>query len=56
MHSSLSFNSNTDRNTVKKTNFQKDIIIPSIYSNENYEFIKNNSYPTQPERKVLKAK
>lgn len=56
MYSSLSVNSNRERSFVKRPDFQKDMIIPVIYSNENYEYIKNNNYHAPPERKVLTAK
>lgn len=56
MYSSLSLNSNRDKSYSKKPDFHKDIIIPVIYSNDNYEFIKNNNYQPIPDRKVLSAK
>lgn len=56
MNSSLSFNSNRDTVVAKKPDFQKDIIMPHIYANENFELIKNNSYPVRHERKVITAK
>lgn len=56
MHSSLSFNSQRDKLTNKKPDFQKDILMPNIYASENFEIIKNNSYPARKERKVVTAK
>jgi hypothetical protein len=56
MNSSVSFNSNREKTAPRKLNFQKDIIMPHIYANENFELIKNNSYPVRHERKVITAK
>ena len=56
MNPSLSFISNRDKIAPRKLDFQKDIIMPHIYANENFELIKNNSYPVRHERKVITAK
>lgn len=56
MHSSLSFTSARDKAVTKRSDFRKDIIMPTIYSLDNYEFIKNISASIKPERKVITVK
>lgn len=56
MRSSLSFYDSKAKQATQMSNFHKEVITPHIYADENFQYIKNNSYPTRHQRKVVAVK